>query len=187
MADTPKAAGVSDDAVRKATGRGWKEWFDLLDAADASAMKHADIARHLHEEHDCPPWWSQQVTVGYEQARGLRQKHQKPGGFEVGVSKTFPMPLAELEAAWTDEGRTAWLDDARFSVHKHTPGKSLRGRWSEEGEPDQLVGVYFWDKGADKSQVQVQHAKLPDAEAVERMRAWWKDALGRLETALGPS
>lgn len=47
----------------------------LLDKAGAKKMSHQEIANHLHTKHDVAPWWTQMVTVTYEQARGLRQKH----------------------------------------------------------------------------------------------------------------
>lgn len=56
------------------------------------STEHKDIALWLRENHIESGWWSQMVTVGYEQARGLRQKHEKPTGFDVGRSKTFPVP-----------------------------------------------------------------------------------------------
>ncbi len=39
----------------------------------------------------------------------------------------------------------------------------------------------FWPKGELKSQVQLEHAKLPDAEAGARRKAYWKEQLERLK------
>ena len=47
---------VSDDAVRKATGRGWDEWFTILDAAGAVAWKHPDIARWVAAKYGISGW-----------------------------------------------------------------------------------------------------------------------------------
>ena len=112
-----KIAGVGREVVRAKTGRGWDEWFRILDKAGAKKMKHKDIAAWLKENYIESGWWSQMVTVGYEQARGLRQKHEKPTGFEVGRSRTLPVPVSALY----DAGK-----DAR-----------LRGRWV--GEPGRKV------------------------------------------------
>jgi hypothetical protein len=73
---TNKTAGISSAAVKKATGKDWKQWFTLLDKAGARKMPHKDIACLVYEKHQVSGWWAQMVTVGYEQARGLRQKHQ---------------------------------------------------------------------------------------------------------------
>jgi len=52
------------------TGRTWAQWVRLVDAVDAYAMPHRDIARHLHDQHDVDGWWAQTVTVGYERSAG---------------------------------------------------------------------------------------------------------------------
>ena len=97
-------SGISDAALSAATGRTWAEWFVVLDAQGAAgapataggpakpAWRHPLIARWLHDECDVDPWWCQGITVGYEQARGLRQPGQRADGtFEVSVSKTFQL------------------------------------------------------------------------------------------------
>ena len=38
---------ISEAAVRKATGKSWDEWFDLLDSEGADALPHKQIARLL--------------------------------------------------------------------------------------------------------------------------------------------
>ena len=43
------------------------------------------------------------------------------------------------------------------------------------------VDVGLVAKGDSKSQVAVEHAKLPDAEAVARAKGYWKQALDRLQ------
>ncbi len=84
MGPTPMEAagsidfGLSDIAVRRATGKSRDQWFGLLDAWDGVAKTHAGIARYLHEAHGIDGWWAQGVTVGYERARGMRVRHQTP-------------------------------------------------------------------------------------------------------------
>src|SRR5436305_706796 len=95
-------AGISSDAVNAKTGKGWAEWFAVLDEAGAAKWPHKEIAKFLHE-HACGDWWSQMVTVGYEQARGLRVKHQTADGFTAGASKTVDVPVAALFKSWTDD------------------------------------------------------------------------------------
>ena len=55
-AEEPKASEaptltVSDEVIRRRTGRGWEEWFDLLDDWGAIAKPHREIARWLASEH----------------------------------------------------------------------------------------------------------------------------------------
>ena len=66
---------MSDEAVESKTGKTWSRWFKHLDAAGAKKMTHQEIVAHLHDQHQVRPWWTQMITVTYEQARGLRDKH----------------------------------------------------------------------------------------------------------------
>ena len=129
IGETVSGTGTSDEAMTAATGRPWSEWFELLDAAGAEAWTHPRIARWLHDEQGVPGWWSQAVTVGFEQARGLRMPGQRAdGSFEVSASKTFPLEqLAALDAASaavtaglgqspTSESRTARYPTARWKL-----------------------------------------------------------------------
>ncbi len=70
-----RLAGAGTEAVMRATGRPWSEWLAVLDRAGARAMAHKDIALLLSRKFGVPDWWGQMVTVGYEQARGLRAAH----------------------------------------------------------------------------------------------------------------
>lgn len=179
-----KTAGISSDAVAARTGKGWDEWFRILDAEGAAALPHKRIAELLHTKHKVPDWWAQMVTVGYEQARGLRKLHQKPGGFEASSNKTVPVPVAELYRHFHDARlRSKWLGKAKLTVRKATENKSMRVTW-EDGTN---VDIYFWAKGEAKSSVQIQHNKLAGEAAVQRSKAFWKEALGRLGAALAGS
>ncbi len=174
---TAKLAGVTTAAVKKATGRGWSEWVELLEKAGAKSWPHAEIALWLHKKHRVADWWCQMVTVGYEQASGRRVKHQKPDGFEVSVSKTIAAPVAVAFEAWRDPAiRERWLPQADLSVRKATPHKSIRIRWPD----DTNLSVNFWPKGPLKCQVVPQHGKLPTAAAAEKMKTFWAAQLDAL-------
>jgi len=79
-ARTKQKPGIRDEAVKARTGRDWAEWFAVLDQAGARKMTHRAIAVWLEKNHGLGGWWDQMVTVAYEPARGLRDKHQKPSG-----------------------------------------------------------------------------------------------------------
>ena len=177
-----RIAGIGSDAVRNATGKGWSEWLAILDREKAGSMTHQEIDRLLYEKHGVPGWWSQMITVGYEQARGMRAKHQKPGGFEIGRSKTIAAPVDAVFAAWSDARRRArWLADPGITIRKATPGKSLRVTWVD-GKTS--LAVDFSPRGTTKTVVAVQHGKLRDARAAERMKSYWAAQLERLKTLL---
>lgn len=180
---TPKqSAGISDAAVAKATGKTWAMWCALLDKAGCRNLTHKEIVAHLVATHDVGPWWRQMVTVGYEQARGLRQKHEVARGFQISRSKTLAVPLARLFAAWTDDTqRGRWLEDPGFTVRKATRNKSLRITWVDGATS---LEVLFYTKGAAKSQVAIQHSLLKTAKNAERMKSYWERQLVRLQEYL---
>jgi len=172
---------MSDEAVESKTGKTWSRWFKHLDAAGAKKMSHQEIVAHLVEKHGIRPWWQQMIAVTYEQAHGLREKHEKPEGFEISVSRTIDAPLGKAFKAWTDEKtRKQWLP-SNFTIRKATANKSLRISW-EDGKTS--LSVNFYPKGAGKSQVVAQHGKLPDAKAAAKMKTFWSQALDRLKVLI---
>jgi uncharacterized protein YndB with AHSA1/START domain len=176
-----RTAGIGDEAVARATGKTWAQWLKVLDAAGARKMAHRDIATLLNKKHKVSGWWSQMVTVGYEQARGLRAVHQKASGFSASASKTVDAPFARLYKAWADQkARAAWLGRHSLTIRKATPNKSLRITWGDGTNVD----VNFYAKGAAKSQVAVEHDKLPNAAAVSKSKALWGKALASLKARL---
>jgi len=171
---------VSDDAVRAKTGRGWQEWFALLDAAGAAELDHKGIVAAVAAHGDVSAWWQQSVSVEYARARGLREKHQQPDGYQVGGNRTIAVPVETLFDAWHDESRRRqWLEQP-IVIRKATAPKSLRITWSD----DTHVDVYLVGKGAAKSQVTVGHRKIADAGEADRLKAFWAGALDRLKQQL---
>lgn len=176
--------GKSDEVLRVKTGKTWRQWVRLLDAVDAARMPHRDIARHLHREHQVPGWWAQTVTVGYERIRGLREVGQRRSGeYEVSKSKTLPVPLADLFAAFQDSRRRRrWLPGVSLTVRKATPEKSIRVTWPDGTS----VEAYFAAKGDEKSQIAIQHRKLAARADATRMKAYWAERLDALAEMLNP-
>ena len=173
---------MSEAAVKAKTGKTWKEWFAILDKAGAKEMNHREIARYLSTKQGVGPWWQQMVTVTYEQARGLREKYQTPGGYQISVSRTVNTPLAKLYKSFVNEkARTAWLAEKGLVVRKATANKSMRVTWND-GKTSLEIG--FYAMGDEKAQVAVQHSKLPNAKASEKMKAFWAKALDRLRDSL---
>lgn len=70
--------GISADAVQAKTGKGWEEWFAILDGFNVPEHGHTLAAKHLRDEHGVAPWWAQAVTVRYEWERGLRTEPGVP-------------------------------------------------------------------------------------------------------------
>jgi hypothetical protein len=173
---------MSDAAVQSKTGKTWKEWFAILDKAGAKQLTHQEIVKYLNTKHGVGPWWQQMVTVSYERARGLRDLHQKPGGYEISVSRTINVPISMLYNAFADDkARNAWLPEQGLAVRKATANKSMRVTWNDVKTS---LEISFLAKGDDKSQVVVQHSKLPNARASTTMKTYWRKALDRLRASL---
>ena len=180
--NTTKGPRMSDEAVKAKTGKTWKEWFTILDEAGARKMTHQEIVKYINTRHGVGPWWQQMVTVTYEQHSGLRQQHEKPGGYEISASRTLGVPLAKLYRAFANEkARLQWLPEDGLVVRKVTVNKSMRVTWVDDKTS---LSIDFYPKGEDKSQVAVQHSKLPDAKSAAKMKAYWGKALDRLRGVL---
>jgi hypothetical protein len=182
MAKAKQEPRFSDEAVKAKTGKVWAEWFKILDAAGARKMKHMEIARYLYDVEKVGMWWGQMVAVQYEQKHGLREVGETcTGDFAAGVSRVMNVPLAKIYRAWTDEKtRRSWLKGDKMEITTATANKSLRAKWD-----DTRMSVYFYPKGVGKSQMVIDHMKLPNAKEMKRMKAFWTEAVGRLETSLG--
>jgi hypothetical protein len=178
-----RIAGRSDAILKERTGCTWERWVKALDRAKAYTWSHREIAKHVQDRYKTPGWWAQTVTVGYERIKGLRAVGQRrDGSYEANKSKTFAVPLARLYRAFHEKRtRDRWLPGVDLKVRTATRGKSMRITW-----PDQtLLVVGFLRTGTGKSQVAVQHEKLPDRDSAARMKQYWTERLSALEDVLG--
>jgi hypothetical protein len=173
---------MSDEAIRQRTGRGWEEWFDLLDEWNAAERSHKDIATWLREEQGVDGWGAQSVTVSYERARGLRAVGERPEGFSVTAQKTVAVPIDRLYEAFVDESlRERWLPDGELRERTATKPKAARFDW---GDDETRVVVWFTAQDDAKSTVALEHARLPDAEEADRMKAFWRERVAVLKQVL---
>jgi hypothetical protein len=172
---------MSDASVKAKTGRDWPSWFEALDKAGAAKLNHTAIAQLISDEYGIPGWWCQQVTVEYERARGLRERHQKADGFSVGISKTVATSLAKLyEATASPAQRKKWFPKGDFEPSSQTKNKYLRGAWNETAR----LEIGFYAKGENKAQIAIQVNRLAKKTDVERQRELWKAAVAKLDAML---
>ena len=174
------AAGMSDAAVSKRTGRTWAQWVDVLDAREAGDKPHRGIVE-IVSSLGTPDWWSQMVTVGYERIRGLRERgQQRDGGYEASKSRTYNVPVATLFDAFLNaRRRNRWLP-VRVAVRSSVRPKRMRIEWDDKT----VVQVGFLDKGRSKSAVAIQHQKLRDKAAANAMKSAWSNYFDRLGQVL---
>jgi hypothetical protein len=188
-ADEPTAAptlrlSTSDQKIRERTGRGWEEWFAILDEWGATERPHREIARWLAGQQDLHPlaWNVQAIVASYELARGVREAGEKDDGFVVTASRTVAVDVDRLYDAFVDESlRTDWLSDGRLSARTATRPRSARFDWA--GGPTR-VNVTFLAKGQGKSTIALEHRRLADAAEADRMKGYWRGQLASLKYVL---
>jgi uncharacterized protein YndB with AHSA1/START domain len=172
------SAKIGDDAVKAATGKGWDNWFRIIDRAGGRKMDHKQIVAVVSKQKGSRPWWQQMVTVEYERARGLREVHETTAGYQISRSKTLDVPITNLFKAWKDpKSRSRWLGDAALAIRSATTNKYIRITWPD-GKTN--VEVNFYKTKSGKSQVTVQHNKLADAKSAAKMKTYWGKKLERL-------
>jgi hypothetical protein len=172
---------ISDDSLARSTGYTWSEWVAMLDAQGAADQSRAERAQFLRERYGLSLWWANTINVGYERAREDRARHEHPGAYDISVSKTFPVTVDRLFAAFVEPSkRERWLGNADLRLRARQPNRWARFDWQEGST---RLSAYFTDKGG-KSAVKVQHAKLLSAEDAHALRAYWRARLTELGRAL---
>jgi hypothetical protein len=176
------AKNINDNAVQKSTGRTWKRWFAILNKAGAKKMEHKDIAKLLYSKYGLSGWWSQMVTVQYEQEVKGRKKHQKPEGFQISKSTTLPQSVTKIfNSINSPIKRVKWLADPGITITKSAKDKSIRGKWI-----DKKTNIEFqlYMKDINKTQLVVQHSKIDSSKEAEKMKSYWARQLRNLKTLL---
>lgn len=168
---------TGDAATRSATGRGWDEWCDLIEATAVRERGHTAVAAWLQHDHGLTGWWAQSVTGGWERITGRRLPGEMPDGtFTVNKSKTVAVVPGELRELLLDEA-------ARVDLF---PGLATELRSKPDAKTIRLaIGpgvaqVAITAKDRDRATVAIQHSKLPTASAVDEWKFWWTEWLEAL-------
>ena len=181
---TSPVLATSDETIRERTGRGWEEWFDLLDEWGGAEKSHRENARWVADQLGVVPLaWNAQAVVGsYEKARLGRAVGEKDDGFTVGVSRTVAVSAERLFDAVVDESeRATWLPAGKLVQRTATRAKSARFDFNGGASRVHLV---FDAKGADRATVTLSHVRLADADAATAMKAFWRERLDVLKARL---
>lgn len=176
----------SDERIRERTGRGWEDWFALLDGWGAPELPHTEIARRVAAELDLDPlaWNVQAVVTSFEWTRGMREVGQRVGsaGFVASASKTIAAGAEEVFMAVADPSRRAgWLEDVELSERTATKPTSAR---FDVGDGSTRLLVTVTAKGTSKSTIAVEQSRLSSQDEREQRKAFWRDALGTLKVQL---
>ncbi len=100
----------------------------------------------------------------------------------VSESTTVDVPVHRLYDAFSSLAlRDRWMPGAALTLRAEIPPRSARYDW---GDGSTRVNVGFLEAGPDRSRVAVSHERLPDADAAEAMRTWWRERLQALKELL---
>lgn len=178
---------ITDKLVVDKTGKTMAEWFEVIDekgGRDLDARGIYALVAGIEGLKPLGEWNQNLLSTSYQWDRGLRGRGEKAGGYEVSGSKTIGVPIAMLYAAFTDDDlRGRWLDD-QITITKSTENKSARAVWSDGAT---RLSVDFYPKGDAKSQIVVQHLKIPTHETSVELKVFWGETLDRLKTLLEAS
>lgn len=198
-----KYAGKSDEAVKKATGKSWDEWFKILDKEDASKLSHKDIVLLLQNKglikkgkglSAARPfnagWWAQSIVVGYEEKIGRRVFGAKTtGNLTVTVGKSMNGSVDDVLKKW--EGLVKGKKEFNKVKIKGDSRISSTKEWrywkvDMEDSSKLMVGIgpsaalRTSPKGDKQSAFSITMDKLKGEKEVEKWRVYWKEFLDNL-------
>lgn len=194
-------AKLSSHTLKEKTGRNWPEWIEWLDNLKSDGRAHKDIVALL-EDHVENNWYRQKIALGYREAIGQRQLGELLSGYEVGISRTFPIPVQKAwELIASEAGLSIWLgllvdgcigmgesfktqDGIIGIITVLAPGSHFRVAWRPEhwryNSTLQVRVVGSKSKSAGKSVISFHHEKLPRAADRDAMKRHWQEKLSDL-------
>lgn len=187
------------ESIEQATGLSWPEWLVFFESVGAKDLTHPQIARHAYEHivasgvlddtaanargrQNSSGWWSQNVTVAYEQHIGRRKPGQRADGtYEVSVTKSIGSDMADAFVWWMDmvagqkEFNGVELDgEPRTSV---TP---VAHNWRADLADGSKLLVSASLRNSSKAMIAITVQKLSSSKDAEQWRAYWKQFLSDL-------
>ena len=177
---------TSDETIRERTGRGWEEWFDLLDEWGAADKTHRETAPGSPASRASTRWpgtprRSPAATSGPAAAA---QVGEHEDGVTVTASKTVAVPVERLYDAFVDASlRERWLPGGALASG---PRRS-RARPASTGARTAAASSGLAAKGEAKRPRAKSYVRLADGEEAERMKAYWRDRVAGLKEVLEAS
>lgn len=167
------------EGIESATKMSWAEWVQLLDEKGARDLTHPQIAalvhNHLEEKIDSAGWWSQGVTVAYEQEIGRRKPGQTSDGFfEFSVSRTFQTSKEALFDQLTERmnrletANGVLLDNTRTSV---TP---VRSYWKSDLADGTKLVCAVESRSDSSAAIVITHSHIEGSDTRDSWHDFWK-------------
>lgn len=191
---------ISSPSVKKATGKDWKKWVEVLEKAGARSWTHREIVAFLKKKYKLAPWWQQSVALGFEIHIGRRVEGRNEKG-EHALTATKSLAVAQKDV-WTflnsEDGLRLWLQpmsdfelkkDREFEREGGIFGKvrtvkaPLRARiaWQDsEAQKPSILQIYVVPRPKGKSILVFAHEKILKARERDDLRAHWKGVLSAI-------
>jgi hypothetical protein len=171
-------------AIERATGRSWDTWLAFLTGIDAERLSHHEIATalvlDLDGKIDNPAWWGQSIAVAYEQSIGRRVPGQQPDGtFRTSVSRSTPLAMLPLIAAWTAFAASDPDVRAAITGEPRVSGTENRHSWRARGPDGITITVLSEPRPGGTASLIVQHGGSLTLEDNEAAKTAWTTIIGR--------
>jgi hypothetical protein len=178
--------------VERATGRTWDEWLRFMDGIGAQDLDHGQIALQVYEElgDDFAQrgWWTQSVTVAYEQHIGRRIPGQRPDGtFQCSVSRATSLGMAELMERWRAfaDGDAA-VQEVLAGGDVKVSGTDRRITWRTRAVDGSSVVVTSEPKRNGTASLVATQIGVPSLEANDEARERWTAVVERFLAGVQP-
>jgi len=194
---------LNDERIKSATGKTWKQWFEVLDKFGGVEKGRRAMGDYLVGECKVDPWWSATMIVQYEAAHKIVEKDGRPKGYMICVSKTVNAPVEKIFAAFSDakemdkwyssktkldfkeNGRYANADGDAGEFKKIRPNKAIRFTWENKRyTAGTFIDLTFQSKGDKKCAVMIAHDRIQTRQEADDLRAGWGWALDLLKSYL---
>ena len=178
--------------IERTTGRTWGRWLAFMESIGAADLDHKAIALRVYEElgdgFEQRGWWTQSVTVAYEQHIGRRVPGQRPDGtFQTSVSRSTSLAMTELMERWRAfaDGDAA-VQEVVGGADLKVSGTDRRITWRTRAPDGSVVVVTSEPKRNGTASLVVGQMGLPTPEANEEARQRWASILERFLAGVVP-
>lgn len=171
--------------VERATNRPWDEWLAFMEGIGAEDLDHKSIALKVYEELDGtierPGWWTQAVTVAYEQYTGRRLPGQRPDGtFQMSVSRSTALGMADLMERWTTfAAQDETVRDVVVAGNLRVSGTDRRITWRTRARDGSSVIVTSEPKRDGAASIVATQIGLATLELNDEARERWASVVTR--------
>ena len=171
---------TSDERIRQRTGRGWEEWFEILDEWGAAERSHRETGRWLAEQQSLHPLaWNARRSRRATSAREVcANRARRTTATRSRPPRRWECPSNGSTTQSSTRRSARWLPDGQLSERTATKPKSARFDWDED---QTQVNVTFLAKGENKSTIALEHRRMASAAEAERMKNYWRARFAALK------